>query len=69
MSSRISSAAIAAAIRSLTERANRFAESAKSSVELPAGRYDVLATHGPELIGLIHDSIQLDCPDHRLMVV
>jgi bacillithiol biosynthesis cysteine-adding enzyme BshC len=28
-----------------------------------------LATHGPGLIGLIYDSIQLDCPDHRLMVV
>ena len=28
-----------------------------------------LATHGPDLIGLIYDSIQLDCPDHRLMVV
>jgi bacillithiol biosynthesis cysteine-adding enzyme BshC len=28
-----------------------------------------LATHGPDLIGLIHDAIQLDCPDHRLMVV
>jgi hypothetical protein len=28
-----------------------------------------LATHGPGLIGLIHDAIQLDCPDHRLMVV
>jgi bacillithiol biosynthesis cysteine-adding enzyme BshC len=28
-----------------------------------------LATHGPELITTIHDAIQLDCPDHRLMVV
>jgi bacillithiol biosynthesis cysteine-adding enzyme BshC len=28
-----------------------------------------LATHGPELIATIHDAIQLDCPDHRLMVV
>jgi bacillithiol biosynthesis cysteine-adding enzyme BshC len=29
----------------------------------------MLAEHGPELINHIHQSIQLDCPDHRLMVV
>lgn len=28
-----------------------------------------LAQHGPELIDHIYRSIQLDCPDHRLMVV
>lgn len=28
-----------------------------------------LAKHGPGLIGQIHDGIQLDCVDHRLMVV
>jgi len=28
-----------------------------------------LAMHGPDLIGRIHDAIQLDCADHRLMVV
>jgi bacillithiol biosynthesis cysteine-adding enzyme BshC len=28
-----------------------------------------VATHGPDLIGHIYDAIQLDCPDHRLMVV
>jgi bacillithiol biosynthesis cysteine-adding enzyme BshC len=29
----------------------------------------LLAKHGLELIGQIHQAIQLDCPDHRLMVV
>jgi bacillithiol biosynthesis cysteine-adding enzyme BshC len=29
----------------------------------------LLATHGPDLIQQIYQSIQLDCPDHRLMVV
>ena len=28
-----------------------------------------LAKHGPDLIGRIHEAIQLDCGDHRLMVV
>ncbi len=28
-----------------------------------------LAKHGPDLIDTIYESIQLDCPDHRLMVV
>ena len=28
-----------------------------------------LAKHGPDLIGRIYEAIQLDCPDHRLMVV
>jgi bacillithiol synthase len=28
-----------------------------------------LATHGLDLIGQIYDAIELDCPDHRLMVV
>jgi bacillithiol biosynthesis cysteine-adding enzyme BshC len=29
----------------------------------------LMAKHGPELIQHIYDSIQLDCPDHRIMVV
>ncbi len=29
----------------------------------------LIAQHGPELIDQIYQSIQLDCPDHRLMVV
>jgi bacillithiol biosynthesis cysteine-adding enzyme BshC len=28
-----------------------------------------LAKHGMELVGQVYDAIQLDCPDHRLMVV
>lgn len=28
-----------------------------------------LAKHGPDLIGRIYQSIELDCPDHRLMIV
>jgi bacillithiol biosynthesis cysteine-adding enzyme BshC len=28
-----------------------------------------LAKHGPSLIDQVYDAIQLDCPDHRLMVV
>ena len=28
-----------------------------------------LAKHGLDLIGQTHEAIQLDCPDHRLMVV
>ena len=28
-----------------------------------------MAKHGPDLIQHIYDSIQLDCPDHRIMVV
>jgi hypothetical protein len=28
-----------------------------------------LAKHGLDLIGHIHDAIQLDCTDHRLMVI
>jgi len=29
----------------------------------------LMAKHGPDLIQHIYDSIQLDCPDHRIMVV
>ena len=29
----------------------------------------LIAKHGPDLISDIYQSIQLDCPDHRLMVV
>jgi len=28
-----------------------------------------LAKHGPELIGNVYDTIELDCPDHRLLVI
>lgn len=28
-----------------------------------------LAKHGPALIDTIHDSIELDCPDHRILVI
>jgi uncharacterized protein YllA (UPF0747 family) len=28
-----------------------------------------LAKHGLDLIGQIHEAIQLDCPDHRVMVI
>jgi uncharacterized protein YllA (UPF0747 family) len=28
----------------------------------------LLAKHGPDLIGRIYDAIELDCPDHRVMV-
>lgn len=28
-----------------------------------------LAKHGPDLIGTIYDGIQLDCPDHQILVV
>jgi uncharacterized protein YllA (UPF0747 family) len=28
-----------------------------------------LAKHGPDLVGRLYDSLVLDCPDHRLVVV